>query len=228
MSISIGLIYDIAFLALLLITALVGLRRGFASGIIRLAGSVAGIVGAVYVTREWAPLLYDRYIGPVVSERVAEVVAQQSAEAPELAAKGLAFLPEAALQSILELLQAASESGSAELVQRVTDALQPLILPLLQAVLFLAAVVLIKLVFGLLERLFRHLNGVPLLGTFNKIFGFCFGFVTGTLDCWIASLVLWLVATVSAGALSFLNTEVLAQSLIYTFFSNFNPFLVHY
>lgn len=228
MTFSTGMIYDIALAALLLVVAFTGMRRGFASGFIRLAGSVAGIIGAVFVTREWAPALYAKYIGPVVSERVAEAVAEQSAAAPALVEQNLAFLPQATRESIAALLEAAASGESAALVQGVVNALEPLLLPLLQAVLFLAAVAVIKLVFGLLERLFRHLNGVPLLGTVNKIFGFCFGFVTGTLDCWIACILLWLAATLTAGSISFLNGGVLSQSLLYGFFSNFNPFIVQY
>ncbi|MGN0976371.1 MAG: CvpA family protein [Gemmiger sp.] len=228
MSFSVGLIYDLLFVVLLAWAAIGGMRRGFVSGLLRLGGSVAGIIGATWATREWAVPLYDRFIGPPLRERVAEAAARQSAETSGWVEQNLGILPEAARDAVAGLLQNAADLGTETLVQQVAAAVQPLLLPLLQAVIFMVVLALIRLVFRLLERLFRHLNGVPLLGTVNKMFGFCFGFVSGTLDCWFAAILLWLAATVTTGQLSFLNSAVLAQSRLYSFFANFNPFLIHY
>ena len=52
--------------------------------------------------------------------------------------------------------------------------------------------------------------------------------MTGALDCWLLALLLWFVASVTAGSVEFLTLSVLNQSVGYSFFGAFNPFLVHY
>ncbi len=46
MEFSLGLVYDLIFLALLIGGAILGKRRGFVSGLVGLLGSVAGIIPA--------------------------------------------------------------------------------------------------------------------------------------------------------------------------------------
>ena len=57
----IGIVYDVIFLLLVLGAAETGRRRGFASGLVSLIGSVAGIIGGTYGTRVWAGGIYDKY-----------------------------------------------------------------------------------------------------------------------------------------------------------------------
>ena len=47
MEFSLGLVYDLIFLALLIGGAILGKRRGFVSGLVGLLGSVAGIIAGV-------------------------------------------------------------------------------------------------------------------------------------------------------------------------------------
>lgn len=55
----IGIVYDVIFLLLVLGAAETGRRRGFASGLVSLIGSVAGIIGGTYGTRVWAGGIYE-------------------------------------------------------------------------------------------------------------------------------------------------------------------------
>lgn len=225
MTFSLGLVYDLLFLALLAAVTLTGLRRGFAAGLVRLIGSVGGIVGAVFITRSWAPALYDQYIGAPIGDKVAAALTEQGANIPELLGKYLSILPQSMRDTLAAGLQNAAQSNTVAVSQQVVAALEPLLLPMLQCVLFLLTVLVVRALFRLLESLLRHLNGVPLLGTVNKMLGFCFGFVTGTLDCWLLSILLWLVAAFSDGGIAWLNTAVLSTSGVYTLFSHLNPFL---
>ena len=52
--------------------------------------------------------------------------------------------------------------------------------------------------------------------------------VTGALDCWLVALALWFAAGITAGKFDWLTPAALQQSIGYSFFGAFNPFLVHY
>ena len=69
---------------------------------------------------------------------------------------------------------------------------------------------------------------LPLLGGANRLLGLCLGLVTGALDCWLVALALWFAAGITAGKLDWLTPAALQQSIGYSFFGAFNPFLVHY
>ena len=81
---------------------------------------------------------------------------------------------------------------------------------------------------ALLVRLLRGVNAIPLLGGANRMLGLALGLVTGALDCWLLALALWFVASITTGQLDWLNAATLQRSIGYSFFSAFNPFLVHY
>ena len=69
---------------------------------------------------------------------------------------------------------------------------------------------------------------LPLLGGANRLLGLCLGLVTGALDCWLVALALWFAAGITAGKFDWLTPAALQQSIGYSFFGAFNPFLVHY
>ena len=69
---------------------------------------------------------------------------------------------------------------------------------------------------------------LPLLGGANRLLGLCLGLVTGALDCWLVALALWFAAGITAGKLDWLTPAALQQSIGYSFFGAFNPFLAHY
>ena len=87
-----------------------------------------------------------------------------------------------------------------------------------------AAVVLCRM----LGRVLRGINAIPLIGGLNRILGFAFGFVSGLLNCWIWSILLWVAANLTGGKLEFLTTATLNRSVIYGLLANLNPFLTRY
>ena len=84
------------------------------------------------------------------------------------------------------------------------------------------------LVSRMLGRVLRGINAIPLIGGLNRILGFAFGFVSGLLNCWIWSILLWVAANLTGGKLEFLTTATLNRSVIYGLLANLNPFLTRY
>lgn len=214
-----GLVLDLIFLAVLVWAAVQGARQGLVSGLLRLVGSVAGIIGGVWATRAWALPIYRDHIGIAVGERLTAALADHGDDLTA-ALQSLAFLP----HSVYELLENILRTATDDAVPQLVNALEPVILPLVQALLFIVVCVALRLLVRLLVRLFRHLNDVPLLGDVNKALGFAFGTVTGILDCWLLSVGLWLAATVTGGSVLWLTPETLSLSAVYRLLAHVNPF----
>ena len=218
-----GLVYDLLFLAVLVWAAVQGHRRGFVAGVFGLAGTAVGIVGAVYATREWASRLYAEYVGSAVADTVAKALAEAGGDL-NAALQTLDFLPESVRETVSGLLYTSTDAVPAQVV----NALEPLMMPLIQVLVFMVVCALIRLVFRLLTGLLKGVNHIPLLGGMNQILGVAFGFVTGVLNCWLLSLGLWMAAMLTQGKLEFLTLGLLRQSNVYDFFQTFNPFLTYY
>ena len=206
-------IYDLLFLVLFAYAAAASWRKGFLAGLTELVGAVLGVAVAIYT----------QFLSGSVSGKVEDAVAQSGGDLAA-AVQGMDFLPAAVRDNLAALLEGAGES----LPGQITDLIEPVILPIVQVLLFVVLCMLVRWCFRLLVGLLRHVNGVPLLGGVNRLFGLLLGLVTGALDCWLLALLLWFLASVTAGTVDFLTAGVLQQSVGYSFFSAFNPFLVHY
>ncbi|PWM56474.1 MAG: hypothetical protein DBX91_13520 [Subdoligranulum variabile] len=216
-------IYDLLFLILFAYAAAASWRKGFLAGLTELVGAVLGVAVAVWGSRALAGPIYTQFLSGSVSGKVEDAVAQSGGDLAA-AVQGMDFLPAAVRDNLAALLEGAGES----LPGQITDLIEPVILPIVQVLLFVVLCMLVRWCFRLLVGLLRHVNGVPLLGGVNRLFGLLLGLVTGALDCWLLALLLWFLASVTAGTVDFLTAGVLQQSVGYSFFSAFNPFLVHY
>lgn len=220
MNITISIVYDLIFIAVVLWVALRGKSNGLLAGIASLVGTVVGVFGAVWAARTWAGPLYTDYLGVGIGNKVNQAIAASGGDFAA-AVSGMEMLPESIRTALAELAQ----DATGDIAPRVITALEPLVLPLVQALIFLVACLVIKAVFALVVRVLRSLNHLPLLGTLNQMLGFAFGFVTGLVDCWLLSIALWLVASLSGGEISFLTEPVLNGSYLYRIFATYNPFL---
>lgn len=216
-------IYDLLFLILFAYAAAASWRKGFLAGLTELVGAVLGVAVAVWGSRALAGPIYTQFLSGSVSGKVEDAVAQSGGDLAA-AVQGMDFLPAAVRDNLAALLEGAGES----LPGQITDLIEPVILPIVQVLLFVVLCMLVRWCFRLLVGLLRHVNGVPLLGGVNRLCGLLLGLVTGALDCWLLALLLWFLASVTAGTVDFLTAGVLQQSVGYSFFSAFNPFLVHY
>lgn len=223
MSFSPSLIYDLLFLAVFSFAAVKSWQKGFLAGLAELIGAVFGVGVAVWGSRTLAPGIYEKFLSGTVTEKVEAAVAQSGGDIAA-AVQGLDFLPDSLRTTLTEAIQTAG----GQLPEKVTSLLEPVILPLVQVVLFVLLCVVVRWAFGLLIAVLRGINGVPLVGGVNQVLGLVLGLCTGALDCWLLALVLWFAASVTAGSLNWLNTAVLQRSIGYSFFGAFNPFLTHY
>lgn len=216
-------IYDLLFLALFAYAAVSSWRKGFLAGLTEVIGSVLGIGVAIWASRKLAVPLYAQFLSGSVSEKVESAVTQSGGDLAA-AVQGMDFLPDTVRAALATLLENAGDALPAQ----ITEALEPILLPFVQVVLFVVLCMVVRWVFRLLVSLLRQVNGVPLVGSLNRLLGLPLGLVVGALDCWLLALMLWFGASVTAGSLEFLTPAILRQSVGYSIFGAYNPFLTWY
>ena len=219
----VSLVYDFLFLCLFAYAAVCSWKKGFLAGLTELAGAVLGVGAAVWASRTLAPPLYEQFLSGSVTDQVEQAV-QQSGGDLAAAVQGMDFLPDTVRQSLTDLLLGAGDA----LPEQITAAMEPLLLPFVQVVLFLVFCMVVRWVFRLLVGVLRHVNGVPLIGGVNRLLGLVLGLLTGALDCWLFAMLLWFVASITANKLEVLTLPILQQSVGYSLFGAFNPFLTQY
>ena len=218
-----GLLYDILFAVVLILTAVYGWKRGFLSSLMLLAGGVVGIFGAVWAAQTFGPVLYDHYVGAAIAEKVSAALAENGGDVAN-AVQALTFLPE----TIRDALLGTMSEITGEATPHVVEVLEPIVLPLIQVILFLVVCVVIRWLFRALAWAMRGCNAIPLVGSLNRLLGLILGVVSGALNCWLLSLGLWLLSMLTSGQVEFLRSAVLGQSAIYSLLSGLNPFTVYY
>lgn len=221
-----GIVYDIIFLVILLLATLHGRRQGLVAGLVGLAGAVLGIAVAVWGAGQLGPAIYQDHIGAALGDSVAAALSAQGENLPAILEQYLGFLPDGLFQQVSTALQQAMQASAADISSEVVAALEPILLPLLEAVLFLVLCSVIRWVFRLLAGLLRHLNDLPVLGGVNRVLGLVLGLFTGALDCWMLSLLLWGAAALTGGSVSWISSQALSGSVLYGVFSGLNPFLL--
>lgn len=225
MPISVGIVYDLIFVGILLLTALHGRRQGLVAGLVSLVGAVAGVVCAVWAAGQMAPAIWRQHVGLAVSQGVADAITAQGEPLTQALEQYLGFLPASLLEQLAAAIQQALDAVGADIATAVMAQLEPILLPLLQAVIFLILCSLIRWVFRMVAGLLRHLNDLPLVGGVNKALGTVLGLLTGVLDCWMFSLLLWGGAALAGDSVSWLSESALSGSVLYGLFAGLNPFL---
>ena len=217
---NISLIYDLVFLVLFAVVAVSNWHKGFLASLAELIGAIFGVGISVWASRTLAPQLYDNFLSASVADRVETAIQQSNGNIAE-ALQGISFLPDTVRDSLTQML---TDAGS-DVPAKIAEALQPLILPFVQVLLFVVLCVLVRWVFRLLVGILRWFNGVPLLGGVNRLLGLVLGLVNGAVDCWLLALALWFLVGVTGGKLPWLNGYVLSQSVGYGLFGSINPFM---
>ena len=142
---NISLVYDLLFLIVFAVVAVCSWHKGFLASLAELIGAVFGVGIAVWASQTAAPQIYEKFLSASVANRVELALRESNGNIAE-ALQGISFLPESMQQSLLNLL---NDAGS-DVPAKIAEALQPLILPFVQVLLFVVLCVLVRWVFRLL------------------------------------------------------------------------------
>ena len=107
----------------------------------------------------------------------------------------------------------------------VDQFIAPLVVACISVVLFILCFVAIRLVCGLLARLFKTVNKVPVLGSANRLAGGVAGVAIGAINIILLSFLCSIIVIITGDGLSWLNSQVISGSQILALTGIVNPFL---
>lgn len=173
---------DIIGLAVILITALIGFKKGAISSILGFVGLIASFIIAWYAKS----YVYDWLMGfDVVNQFVTSQTAAWIAKNPAMVNwLNISSTQLVAVQGWLTRMgitgvDITSLTGAAS--GQVQTMLQPVIRTVFELIIFIVLVILINIIVAILKHIGKAVNDVPVLGTVNRIAGFIIGALKGIL-----------------------------------------------
>ena len=178
---------DIILIVILLIFAIVGLKRGLVDAVLSLFSTLASIILAFFAAKPFAGFLEQCFkLTEVLNKNIYNMLVRWSAtfgEAVSSAITGNQAISSSGLsewqQTILKLVvgECAIETGSAPATV-FANIIAPVALIVISGI---AAFILIKLAVWLLGLLLNKLKEIKTINNIDKIFGFVLGLVKGAL-----------------------------------------------
>ena len=220
-------IFDILLLVLLAVVTLRYMQKGFLAGLIQFLGNLLVLVGAALLSPRVADWIFATFFKGGLTTQIQTTISQQgTVDLAALVDKYAGFLPDAMEQSLVQSATDLMNSGAPDLAHSlVTELIQPLVTPLITVVVFFVCFAVCKMLVSFLAAVLTNLNRVPLVGGVNQFFGFFMGLLAGAMDVFLVVCGVWAVVVITGNNLSWLNQTVLQDSVAFSLFSSFNPFM---
>lgn len=176
-------ILDYILIALVVLMAIWGFRRGLLSGLIGVAKYAVGVPVSLFVSRQYYQVVYENLVEPKALAKVQEKIAGASGVDTFVAAlqEKMQALPQA-LQGDFDFaaLQKGSAKAAADFVMQ--QLVEPVAQLLVKIALFLISFIIIALICWLLSAMLRKKQGKKTVFTrANSLLGGAFGLVKGCL-----------------------------------------------
>lgn len=212
--------YEVLLFLVLMLAMGRGFYRGLLASLADLAGDVGSAVAGIWLGNTFGPMIYRNTIGYAISEKLSNEVHEYGNAIADVL-DGMPYLP----QSLHETLEQILNDAGADMVPRLVTAMEPLLLPLVQGVMFLLVYAAMRIILKPLARLLTKVNHLPLVGSLNTLLGALTGIAIGLVDDLILTTVLWVIAGLTDNAFVLLSQTAMQQSYMFRFFAMINPFI---
>lgn len=228
-----SLVIDLLLLAIIIVSAAVGVRRGFVRTIMGFVTFLASLLGAWYFTRPVSDWLSETFLAERITDPVAQIIRQlfvPSLDQSEAVPKLFSDMPDT-LSSLLSRFGAApaeaqtAASGSADAAQAIAAFLaQPAVRAISDALAFLLLFFGITLALSIITAVLNMIFKLPVLSALNRAGGLLLGLIIGALYAWVIAYALGISAPYLAQVLPDLFTETtLSDTIIAGWFLRTNP-----
>lgn len=228
-------IIDFILLVIVFLCAVKGFKNGFFTALVNLIGSIVSLILAWIVSNRYSGIIFENLLREKVIDSTYKYI-QDSAnnlDIRSLLENIISGLPENFMDKFIDSIVVKAENIMAELatpsmevaVNIVDTIIAPAVTVVIGIVIFCIVFTVCNIIAGLLSKLFRAINAIPVVGFANRIAGFGIGLCTGAINVFLISCLLSIIAIITQNSLSFLNIEVLAQSKILAMTQSINPFM---
>ena len=228
-------IIDFILLVIVFLCAVKGFKNGFFTALVNLIGSIVSLILAWIVSNRYSGIIFENLLREKVIDSTYKYI-QDSAnnlDIRSLLENIISGLPENFMDKFIDSIVVKAENIMAELatpsmevaVNIVDTIIAPAVTVVIGIVIFCIVFTVCNIIAGLLSKLFRAINAIPVVGFANRLAGFGIGLCTGAINVFLISCLLSIIAIITQNSLSFLNIEVLAQSKILAMTQSINPFM---
>ena len=224
-------IIDIGLIVVILICVIRAYIDGFFTSVIRLIGNLGSLFGAWYVASTYSQPIFDTLLRNSLITRSYSYLEQtaRNIDIETALSSVIGKWPQEFVNTILEKTQ---DSLSVLLTPDMESAvflvdsfIAPIVVACISVVIFLVLFIAVRVVCGLLAKMFKTVNKVPVLGGLNRLAGGLAGFVIGGVNIILLSFLFSIIVIITGDGLSWLNSGVIAGSQILAFTGAINPFL---
>lgn len=228
-----SLVIDLLLLAIIVVSAAVGVKRGFIRTIMGFVTFVASLFGAWYFTKPVSDWLSEEFLSERITDPITQIIRQlllPSLDHSEAVPKLFSDMPDALSSLLSRFGTAPTEAqsiaeGSADAAQELARYLaQPAVRAISDALAFILLFFGITLALSIITTVLNIIFKLPVLSALNRAGGLILGLVVGALYAWVISYVL----TVSIPYLSQVLPEqftptTLSDTIIAGWFAKTNP-----
>lgn len=221
-----SILLDGIVVAVVVLFALLGLRKGFIKSLAGLIGAIAALIVALTVSRFAAEWIFNAWIRTPLLETITRSLTESGATTAE----GIVEALPGYLQNLLgwaggetASLNSAIASSSDTVARVLVTVLSPAIINLLMIVLTIVLFVIFLLLIRLLLRLLNKVAQAPILRQVNGLLGFLFGIGKGILIVWLLCALVAVVVPLWFGDSGAWLQNAAEGSYLFKALSNANP-----
>ncbi len=219
MKLPIPIIADIITVAIIIISMIIGRKRGFIKTVSGILTVIIAFSLASFAAKETAPVISEKYISPYLSSAIVDEVKQTPENTLDLDELSNLFsnigIPEGIISSAVADVSKTLTQNIAEPLTTMTNNISA---RLTFGALFIIYFLILLLAVSLLFKLLNLISKLPVLNFTNRLLGLIFGLISGYLIIMVASFILNKTGTLlTDGVIS--ESIILKHIIKYSFFS---------
>lgn len=229
-----SIILDAALILFLIFKLIMGVKKGMIRSLLSFFGTVIILIISNLLSNYLSNIIYDNIISKSITNNIVSQVNSGNREVVFSLQNAINSLPKF-LQNLLATSDVSTNNintamNSTAIAEAVNNAVRPLIVGILQVIIFIALFFVLRVLFAFLTRFFKKINKVPMLGGLNKFFGGFLGIAQGLILAYIICMVIKIIILFSTNAREIIFTpENINSTILFKYFYNFSltDLLIH-
>ena len=219
-----GLILDLLFVVMIIITAILSAKKGFIRTLLELVGFAAAIIIALTVSEPISDFAYEKLVEPAIFEKTEGIIVDNTNSIRENLWEKLPSIIKDNSEffginedSFLNIISSESKNGAADLSIAISEKIvRPAVVNLFSTIISFILILILIPLFRLLAKGINKLFSVSVVGKVNKFLGAILGILKGLAICLIVCILLDLIVKLSSGGFWLITNDFLDKSFIFS------------
>ena len=219
-----GLILDLLFVVIIIITAILSAKKGFIRTLLELVGFAAAIIIALTVSEPISDFAYEKLVEPAIIEKTEGIIVENTNAIRENLWEKLPSIIKDNSEffginedSFLNIISSESKNGAADLSIAISEKIvRPAVVNLFSTIISFILILILIPLFRLLAKGINKLFSVSVVGKVNKFLGAILGILKGLAICLIVCILLDLIVKLSSGGFWLITNDFLDNSFIFS------------